>query len=64
MSYIHFQLQPAIHGVLLAGSEGKQTLSALPALAERHLLHPSCFCHLHFSLTTHAALTLEGISCP
>ncbi|KAL0039513.1 hypothetical protein WJX77_000290 [Trebouxia sp. C0004] len=45
-------------------AEGKLTLSALPAMAEKHLLHPSCFCQLHFSLTTHSALTLEGLSWP
>jgi len=47
-----------------ADAEGKLTLSALPAMAEKHLLHPSCFCQLHFSLTTHSALTLEGLSWP
>jgi len=47
-----------------ADAEGKLILSALPAMAEKHLLHPSCFCQLHFSLTTHSALTLEGLSWP
>ena len=46
------------------GAHSKLVLSALPAMAEKHFMHPSCLSCLHFSLTTNSALTLESITQP
>ncbi|KAL3143221.1 hypothetical protein ABBQ38_002074 [Trebouxia sp. C0009 RCD-2024] len=45
------------------GTQSKFVLSALPAMAEKHLMHPSCFSCLHYS-TSHSALTLDSITQP